>query len=78
MHGSRSLQGANMHGMQPLWPANYIASNARAFTSNLEAIAAKAGHVKEDVGQILIWGNKSVTPRWIEPPYRSRDLEHIG
>ena len=62
---------------RPLRTPHDFADRACAFVGGLEAGASQAGHMQENVGQVLIRNDKAVSLRRIEPldrPYHFEDI----
>src|SRR5580698_1085032 len=64
---SRLIHGDDTESLQALWPRQHFANNARAFVSSLIAIAAKAGHMQQHVGQATVWNDEAITFGNIKP-----------
>ena len=61
MHRSRIVHRTDAERLQALRPAQHFADHARALVGGLKTVAAEARHVQENVGQIFVWNDKSIT-----------------
>ena len=73
----RIVDATDSDGLQTLLTPHDFADRACAFIGRLEASASQAGHMQENVGQVLIRNDKAVSLRRIEPldrPYHFEDI----
>jgi hypothetical protein len=61
VHRHRIVHLANAEGLQAFRPAQHLAHHARTLVGCLEAIAAQARHVQENVGKIFVRNYEAVT-----------------
>ena len=67
MDRRRLVHREDAEGLQAARPLQHLADDARAFIGDLEAVAAQARHVQEDVRQAIVGNDESKSLGDIEP-----------
>ena len=67
MDRGRTRPSTGCGSLQALRPLQHLADDARAFIGGLEAVAAQAGHVQQDVRQAVVGDDEAIALGDIEP-----------
>src|SRR6185312_8616343 len=73
----RIVHRQDLEGLQATITLTNKADDARAFERGLEAVAAQAGHMKENVGAAAVRTDKAVALGHVKPFDGARDLDKI-